>query len=82
MALSNNIITQYKNPIKVNGLMLSIFVISNRIIMKVIQYTKQIIKKSILLFYSTCTNDLIIYSKQASNIELFILAFFIRQVLN
>jgi hypothetical protein len=45
--------------------------------MKVIQYTKQIIKKSILLFYSTCTNDLIIYSKQASNIELFILAFFI-----
>tara|TARA_R110000868_G_scaffold88906_5_gene247731 strand:- start:103 stop:534 length:432 start_codon:yes stop_codon:yes gene_type:complete len=77
MALSNNIITQYKNPIKVNGLMLSIFVISNRIIMKVIQYTKQIIKKSILLFYSTCTNDLIIYSKQASNIELFILAFFI-----
>ncbi|NRT14100.1 uncharacterized protein with PQ loop repeat [Flavobacterium sp. 28A] len=45
--------------------------------MKVIQYTKQIIKKSIHLIYSTCMNDLIIYSKQASNIELFVLAFFI-----
>lgn len=45
--------------------------------MKAIQYTKQIIKKSIHLVYSTCTNDLIIYSKQASNIELFILALFI-----
>jgi hypothetical protein len=29
-------------------------------------------KNSILLFYSTCTNDLIIYSIKASNIELFI----------
>jgi hypothetical protein len=29
------------------------------------------------LIYSTCTNDLIVYSKQASNIEIFILAFLI-----
>lgn len=55
----------------------SIFVKSNNIVMKAIQYTKQIIKKSIHLVYATCTNDLIIYSKQASNIELFIVAFFI-----
>jgi hypothetical protein len=45
--------------------------------MKAVQYTKQIIKKSIHLVYATCTNDVIIYSKQASNIELFIVAFFI-----
>lgn len=76
-AISLNLITLSKNPIKVNVFMLSIFVKSNNIVMKAIQYTKQIIKKSIHLVYSTCTNDLIIYSKQASNIELFIVAFFI-----
>tara|TARA_R110000868_G_scaffold117887_1_gene312979 strand:+ start:230 stop:664 length:435 start_codon:yes stop_codon:yes gene_type:complete len=77
MALSNNVIILSKNPITAAAIMLNIFVISNIMIMKAIQYAKQIIKKSIILFYSTCTNDLIIYSKQASNIELFILAFFI-----
>ncbi|MEZ7499042.1 hypothetical protein QO200_09835 [Flavobacterium sp. Arc3] len=45
--------------------------------MKAIQHTKKIIKNSIHLFYSICTNDLIVYSKQASNIEIFVLAFFI-----
>ena len=77
MALSNNVIKLSKNPITGAAFMLNIFIISNIMIMKAIQYAKQIIKKSIILFYSTCTNDLIIYSKQASNIELFILAFFI-----
>ena len=76
-AFSLNLITLSKNHIKVNVFMLSIFVKSNSIVMTAIQYTKQIIKKSIHLVYSTCTNDLIIYSKQASNIELFIVAFFI-----
>jgi uncharacterized protein with PQ loop repeat len=45
--------------------------------MKVIVYTKQIIKQTTYLVYATCTNDLIIYSKQASNVELFVLAFLI-----
>ncbi|MEZ7507105.1 hypothetical protein [Flavobacterium sp. Arc2] len=45
--------------------------------MKAIQHTKKIGKNSIHLFYSICTNDLIVYSKQASNIEIFVLAFFI-----
>jgi hypothetical protein len=45
--------------------------------MKAVHYIKQTIKKSIHLVYATCMNDVIIYSKQASNIELFILAFFI-----
>ncbi|NRS87173.1 hypothetical protein HNQ02_000073 [Flavobacterium sp. 7E] len=45
--------------------------------MKTIEHTKHIAKNIIHLVYSTCTNDLIVYSKQASNIELFILAFFI-----
>ena len=74
---SRNLITLSKNPIKVNVLMESIFVKSNSIVMKVVQYAKEIIKKSIHLVYATCTNDIIIYSKQASNIELFIVAFFI-----
>lgn len=75
--LPNNIITLSKNTVKVNSFTQSIFVISNDTVMKAIEHTKQIIKKSIHLIYATCTNDLIIYSKQASNIELFILAFFI-----
>lgn len=45
--------------------------------MKAVHYIQQTIKKSIHLVYATCMNDVIIYSKQASNIELFILAFFI-----
>lgn len=57
--------------------MLSIFVLSNDTVMKTIEHTKHIAKNIIHLVYSTCTNDLIVYSKQASNIELFILAFFI-----
>jgi hypothetical protein len=57
--------------------MLSIFVISNDTIMGAIEYIKKICKGIIQLFYATCTNDLILYSKQASNIEIFILAFFI-----
>lgn len=54
-----------------------IFVISNDRIMRAIEKTKEISKKMIHLFYATCTNELIVYSKQASNIEIFILAFFI-----
>lgn len=57
--------------------MQSIFVISNNTVMKAIEHIKKIIKNSIHLFYSICTNDLIVYSKQASNIEIFVLAFFI-----
>jgi hypothetical protein len=57
--------------------MQSIFVISNNTVMKAIQHTKKIVKNSIHLFYSICTNGLIVYSKQASNIEIFLLAFFI-----
>ncbi|WP_141672818.1 hypothetical protein [Flavobacterium crassostreae] len=45
--------------------------------MKAIEHTKQIFKKIIHLIYATCTNDIIVYSKQASNIELFIVAFFV-----
>lgn len=45
--------------------------------MRVIEHTKKISNKVIQLFYCTCTNDLIVNSKQASNIEVFILAFFI-----
>jgi len=45
--------------------------------MRAIEHTKTISKKIIHLIYSTCTNDLIVYSKQASNIEIFILAFLI-----
>lgn len=45
--------------------------------MKAIQYTKRILKQTTYLVYATCTNDLIIYSKQASNVELFVLAFLI-----
>lgn len=45
--------------------------------MGAIEHTKKISKKMIHLFYATCTNELIIYSKQASNIEIFILAFII-----
>lgn len=54
-----------------------IFVISNDRIMSAIEKTKELSKKMIRLFYATCTNELIVYSKQASNIEIFILAFFI-----
>lgn len=57
--------------------MQSIFVISNDTIMGAIEYSKKISNGIIQLFYATCTNDLIVYSKQASNIEIFILAFFI-----
>jgi uncharacterized protein with PQ loop repeat len=45
--------------------------------MKAIENIKKVGKKIIHLFYSVCTNDLIVYSKQASNIEIFILAFII-----
>ncbi|WP_367755553.1 hypothetical protein [Flavobacterium sp. WC2430] len=45
--------------------------------MSAIEKTKELSKKMIRLFYATCTNELIVYSKQASNIEIFILAFFI-----
>ena len=45
--------------------------------MKAIQYTRKTGSNIIRLFYATCTNDFIIYSKQASNVEIFVLAFFI-----
>jgi hypothetical protein len=45
--------------------------------MRAIEHTKKMSNKMIHLFYSTCTNDLVVNSKQASNIEVFILAFFI-----
>lgn len=57
--------------------MQSIFVITNDRVMKAIEYTKQIAKDVLHLFYATCTNDIVIYSKQASTMELFILAFLI-----
>jgi hypothetical protein len=75
--LPNNFITLTKNTIKRKSFTQSIFVISNNTVMKAIEHTKHIAKNIIHLVYSTCTNDLIVYSKQASNIELFILAFFI-----
>jgi hypothetical protein len=45
--------------------------------MKAIEHIKNTGKKIIHLFYSVCTNDLIVYSKQASTIEIFALVFFI-----
>ena len=57
--------------------MQSTFVISNEIIIGSVYNIKKIRNGIIQLFYATCTNDLIVYSKQASNIEIFILAFFI-----
>ena len=43
--------------------------------MKAIQYTTKVSTNILRLFYSTCTNDLVINSKQASVIEDFLLAF-------
>jgi hypothetical protein len=43
--------------------------------MKAVHYIKQTIKKSIHLVYATCMNDVIIYSKQASNISYLSLPF-------
>lgn len=45
------------------------------VIMKAIQYTKKVSTNILRLIYSTCTNDLVINSKQASVIEDFFLAF-------
>lgn len=43
--------------------------------MRAIQYTKKVITNILSLIYSTCTNDLVINSKQASVIEDFFFAF-------
>jgi uncharacterized protein with PQ loop repeat len=45
--------------------------------MVAIENIKEVIKKGIHLFYAICTNDMIVNSKQASNIEIFVLAFFV-----
>ena len=57
--------------------MRDIFVLLNDVIMRAIQYTNQARKNILSLLYSTCTNDLVICSKQASILEAFVLAFFI-----
>lgn len=75
--LSKNFTTLTNNTVKAKEFIPSIFVISNDTVMKAIEHIKNIGKKIIHLFYSVCTNDLIVYSKQASNIEIFVLAFFI-----
>lgn len=72
-----NYIKLTNNSIKYLSYIGGIFVISNDTIMRAIEQIKKISKKIIHLFYATCTNELIVYSKQASNIEIFILAFFI-----
>ncbi|MGM8360295.1 hypothetical protein ACSV4D_00095 [Flavobacterium sp. ARAG 55.4] len=45
--------------------------------MKAIQYIKNTGTAIIRLMYAVCTNDMIMYSRQASNIEVFVVAFFI-----
>ena len=45
--------------------------------MKAIQYIQNISTAIIRLIYAVCTNDMIMYSRQASNIEVFVVAFFI-----
>lgn len=45
--------------------------------MKAIELIKTIVENGLHLFYAICTNDMIVCSKQASNIEIFILAFFV-----
>ncbi|AWG21161.1 hypothetical protein FFWV33_06240 [Flavobacterium faecale] len=42
--------------------------------MKAIESIKIIIENGLHLFYATCTNDLIVNSKQSSNLEIFVLA--------
>ena len=55
--------------------MLDIFVLSKDMIMTAIEYTNKVSTNIINLIYSTCTNDLIVHSKQASIVENFLLAF-------
>lgn len=55
--------------------MLDIFVLSKDMNMKAIEYTNKLSTNIINLIYSTCTNDLIVHSKQASILESFLLAF-------
>lgn len=43
--------------------------------MKAVLYTKKVSTNILRLIYSTCTNDLVIHSKQASVIEDFFFAF-------
>ncbi|WP_366185231.1 hypothetical protein [Flavobacterium ovatum] len=45
--------------------------------MVAIELIEKIIGNILRLTYSICTNDMIVNSKQASNIEIFILAFFV-----
>jgi uncharacterized protein with PQ loop repeat len=45
--------------------------------MDAIELIQKIIGNILRLTYSICTNDMIVNSKQASNIEIFILAFFV-----
>lgn len=45
--------------------------------MEAIQYIQNISTAIIRLIYAVCTNDMIMYSRQASNIEVFVVAFFI-----